>query len=821
MALPAISGAQIGAPRSIKAVGSSWMGGNLSVSGASSGNYFYRDNMPFPDVLRLGQGSTYASYFMQIMFGYGMVLGASEYRYPNAWPLGSSFAGKTAPFITGYTGLSTENGPGFMLPSNPSAFASPVKFWKQAANTITVEGKDNTVRIKGTYTPKGPDMEFFASDGEKVDANIWSDQAVTTKTVYPGAGMEVTAWLYGSGTYPYNGHSIVTYDLNHTGRVLLASGQTGYYAPGTAGKDHWATAIPTEIAAEKPTLKGFIFSNAGSIAIPGHASDTYGAGVFGEPSLGGDEVRGRRLYIYDDVNKMFYQTDGEASSTIRKDISFNRGDPVFALGPTFAAWNANVLKDEMPGEFLTVGTAAVVYLHVDAAPVDNSASPTVDAPTLANARNLGVNALTDPAVVGTDREQPFQARIGEEVPPSLDPQVVYNHLTGQGLGARSARIGKPLNWMDRPANAGKFDFKAGKWQAGLDHATLDYNKPNSGAADKSLGAAITFGPWDVPFGKHLHIAYAFVGGVPDRALNQIMGQFYAKKKWLTRAELDQLSDLLTGWDYLQTYAYWKNTFTANAGKTFTESDKHAFINSAIDSLYKQVGIVKQVWAAGLAAGRFGPSYPAFVGWPTTVSYTGGPGSAILTWSAVPGAAKYNVYRQVGNANKQPRPIAAATGLTGTTFTDTGLDRGVFYYYSVTAVDAQGREGAWMMAQNTNPVIPTRVPSGADWRDKVRIVPNPISRRGGQEKDGGFNYTGGALNQNQVQFVNIPGKCTINIFTTTGDLVASVVHTSGTGDRGWYLVTDNNQRPVSGIYLCHIRNDAAPSETKLLKLVILR
>jgi len=232
-----------------------------------------------------------------------------------------------------------------------------------------------------------------------------------------------------------------------------------------------------------------------------------------------------------------------------------------------------------------------------------------------------------------------------------------------------------------------------------------------------------------------------------------------------------------------------------------------------------VGIVKQVWAAGLAAGRFGPSYPAFVGWPATVSYTGGPGSATLTWSAVPGAARYNVYRQIGNANKQPRPIA--TGVTGTTYTDTNLDRGVFYYYAVTAVDAQGREGAWMMTQATNSVVPTRVPAGADWRDRARIVPNPVSRLGGQEKDGGFNYTGGALNQNSVQFVNIPARATINIFTTTGDLVASVRHTSGTGDEAWYLVTDNNQRPVSGIYLCHIKNDANPSETKLLKLVVLR
>jgi hypothetical protein len=322
----------------------------------------------------------------------------------------------------------------------------------------------------------------------------------------------------------------------------------------------------------------------------------------------------------------------------------------------------------------------------------------------------------------------------------------------------------------------------------------------------------------VPYDKHVHIAYAVVAGAPDRALNQIMGQFYAKKKWLTKGELDQLGDLLGDWDYLQTFPYWKDTFAKNAGRPFTESDKHAFLNSAIDSLYKEVRTVKQVWADGLKEGRFGPKYP-FVGWPTSVSYKGGPGSGIISWSAVPGAAKYNVYRTSGTYGRQKRLVGA--GVTGTTFTDPNAQRGVFYYYSVAAVDAQGREGTTLMTMNTNPVIPTRVPAGADWRDRVRVVPNPVSRLGGQEKDGGFNFTGGAINQNQVLFVNIPPRATINIFTMTGDLVATVRHTSGTGDEAWYLLTDNNQRPVSGLYLCHIRNDDASGETKVLKLVVIR
>ena len=819
VALPVVARAQ---NRWVKAIGASYLAAGLHNQGyitRDSEITFNKYSTEVNDITRAtgGQGG---SYYMAIMApSIGQRIGALAYRYPNSYPNDPSSAGKTGPFVTGYNILAGDRAVGLLLPANSTKAGAPIRLWKQGHTTLTVEGKDNTVR-KLSSRGSTEDQQFFPQDGERVVPDLWSDQAVVTRTAYLQGGTELTTWLYGSGTQGYTDHVIVTLDIHHSGRVWLASGQTGYYDPGTAGKDHWPNAIPAEVAAEKPTLRGFIYSQANpppGIAMAGIAGDL--GKNYNEPITGVD--RGKRLYIYDDVNKVFYQTDGEDPDYPRKDVSSNRADPFFAIGANFSAWNANVTQDEMPSEFLTVATGAIVYLHVDKTPTDLSASPTSDSPTLANGRNLSVNALTDPTLVGTEQEQPFQARIGEDVPgyPGVDPAAAYNFMTGQGLGARAARIGKPFNWFDRPANAGAFDFKTMKWKTGLDPATLDYAKKHRGWSDPSLGYAITFGPWDVPYDKHVHIAYAVVAGAPDRALNQIMGQFYAKKKWLARAEVDQFGDLLADWDYLQTYAYWKNTFTANAGKTFTETDKHAFLNSAIDSLYKQVGVVKQVWAAGLASGRFGPNYPAFVGWPTSASYKGGPGSATVTWSAVPGAARYNVYRTIGTYGKQKRLVGA--GVTGTTFTDPSADRGVFYYYSVAAVDAQGREGTTLMTMNTNPVIPTRRPSSTDWRDRAAVVPNPISRLGGQEKDGGFNYTGGAINQNQVQFVNIPAKCTINVFTMTGDLVATVRHTSGTGDESWYLLTDNNQRPVSGLYLCHIRNDDAPSETKMLKLVVLR
>ncbi|MCD7880901.1 MAG: hypothetical protein LUG47_04385 [Clostridiales bacterium] len=63
-------------------------------------------------------------------------------------------------------------------------------------------------------------------------------------------------------------------------------------------------------------------------------------------------------------------------------------------------------------------------------------------------------------------------------------------------------------------------------------------------------------------------------------------------------------------------------------------------------------------------------------------------SAILTWSAVSGAASYKVYRTTGSASASP----LASGLTSTSYTDTkATTSGTTYSYYVTAVLSDGSE----------------------------------------------------------------------------------------------------------------------------------
>jgi len=57
----------------------------------------------------------------------------------------------------------------------------------------------------------------------------------------------------------------------------------------------------------------------------------------------------------------------------------------------------------------------------------------------------------------------------------------------------------------------------------------------------------------------------------------------------------------------------------------------------------------------------------------------------IGWSAVSGAAGYNVYRNAGKVN--------ASVVTATSFDDTGLASATTYSWTVRAVDTNGAEGA--------------------------------------------------------------------------------------------------------------------------------
>jgi fibronectin type 3 domain-containing protein len=93
-------------------------------------------------------------------------------------------------------------------------------------------------------------------------------------------------------------------------------------------------------------------------------------------------------------------------------------------------------------------------------------------------------------------------------------------------------------------------------------------------------------------------------------------------------------------------------------------------------------------AGGTAAIFLNPASPPAA--PTNLAASAGNAQVTLSWSASTGAASYNVYRALSSGGEGATPIA--TGLTGTSFSDTGLSNGTTYYYEVTAVNVSGESG---------------------------------------------------------------------------------------------------------------------------------
>jgi uncharacterized protein (DUF1800 family) len=101
--------------------------------------------------------------------------------------------------------------------------------------------------------------------------------------------------------------------------------------------------------------------------------------------------------------------------------------------------------------------------------------------------------------------------------------------------------------------------------------------------------------------------------------------------------------------------------------------------------------------------------------PVLVSAVAGNAQVVLTWNAAPGALTYNVYRGTSAGGQSGTPVA--TGLTGLTFTNTGLTNETTYYYKVAGVNTAGT-GARSNELSAKPVAPISPPQPVSAADQA-------------------------------------------------------------------------------------------------------
>lgn len=93
-------------------------------------------------------------------------------------------------------------------------------------------------------------------------------------------------------------------------------------------------------------------------------------------------------------------------------------------------------------------------------------------------------------------------------------------------------------------------------------------------------------------------------------------------------------------------------------------------------------------ASTASAQAIGTVLPAV---PTGLSASPGNGSVSLSWTAVSGAASYDVYQSTSAGAEGSQPVK--TGITGPSATIAGLSNGTTYYFTVAAVNAGGTSAA--------------------------------------------------------------------------------------------------------------------------------
>ncbi len=142
--------------------------------------------------------------------------------------------------------------------------------------------------------------------------------------------------------------------------------------------------------------------------------------------------------------------------------------------------------------------------------------------------------------------------------------------------------------------------------------------------------------------------------------------------------------------------------------------------------------------------------------------------------------------------------------------DDKSDVGVDVYYAVYSVDNTGRNSGF-----TNMTYHVTQSPAAPVLDKVYVVPNPLVVTNGRSG----SAQGGDVSD-QIGFFGLTKKCTIKIFSFSGQLVQTLQHDGDAySEVSWFQISRNHQMVASGVYF-FVVEDAATGKRAKGKFVII-
>jgi hypothetical protein len=277
-------------------------------------------------------------------------------------------------------------------------------------------------------------------------------------------------------------------------------------------------------------------------------------------------------------------------------------------------------------------------------------------------------------------------------------------------------------------------------------------------------------------------------------------------------------------------------------KQISDAERNAWVLKGKDSLWKVMDRANWAWDR-LSRGLSIPSPPP----PPDISVASGPDWITVSWS-YPDPDYYKdpdtgaddwyawrVYRKQGaffvndpldqRSKARWELVFETKDRSQMSFVDKSVQRGVDYYYAVTALDngTQNNTGldVGLKLESSRSATRSQLPAtsfkpGLSQSNIVRVVPNPATVAAG-----GLGFAG---TPNKILFVNLPIKCTLRIYTETGDLVKTIQH-YGTADHEWDQRTDDNQYVTSGIYILAVTEceglNSESLDNQFVKFVLVR
>ncbi len=416
-------------------------------------------------------------------------------------------------------------------------------------------------------------------------------------------------------------------------------------------------------------------------------------------------------------------------------------------------------------------------LHADTGPADSSDDPNQPSTTTyldGDDKLTSTNSQFDEAQMHEEFERVVAA--GNVAPMHAD--VVEPPPAANAPDPDNPGTFDPVEWRTRFAN--------------------QYNRPDFITAG-GFNNVVGYGPYTL--GPEESVSFVVVEGADGLSWNKnyVIGRAY-KQAWEQYGHPDA------------------DTVKINYdGSSLT---KNEWVLTGRDSLMEMIKAAEANWESGYTIPE--PPRP-----PREFLVSSRPGKIELDWQTYEGAndpeGGWEIYRARTSIDSTFNEIASLPG-SDRHYDDETAVRGIEYYYYIQAVGPEVTDNITFDPPKTlrlrSSRYYTQTYAPASLRraagtalNQVRVVPNPYNLAA----DRSIRWPD---KQDKLGFLNIPGQCTIRIYTEAGELIQTIEHTDGSGDEYWGMTTSSNQLAVSGIYLAIIE-DQETGEQIIRKFSIIR